>query len=223
MPISIRIWICHIHLFPVKQSLWGSKNHETPTELRKTYLPNYKELFHAISWAYSLSQCDARAYFVPKKFSVHIICFPWTVFQEHWVWKVWSESIVDYVALGSTFEGAISEMYKGTRAEESPIPRPTRILPATMALMSEAVAERRDPAKVGRAAKIRAFLRPRESANPLPDKLPTVAPAKQLETTYNRFSSNTKSEKRILKRICKLWCCPQIIGKCDRTQSNLTL
>ena len=75
-------------------------------------------------------------------------------------------------------------MYKGTRAEESPIPTPTKTLPATMALMLEAVADSKDPARVGKAARMSAFLRPRESASPLPERLPTVAPAKQLDTTY---------------------------------------
>ena len=75
-------------------------------------------------------------------------------------------------------------MYKGTSAEDKPIPTPTATLPATIAHRLPAVAERRQPMIIGTAAKTSAFLRPKESARPLPVRLPTAAPARQLETTY---------------------------------------
>lgn len=84
-----------------------------------------------------------------------------------------------------TFDGEISDMYRGTRAEDSPMPTPTAILPNTIPHNPEAVPERRQPASIGTAAAIRAFLRPNESASPLPVRLPIAAPAKQLDTTYH--------------------------------------
>lgn len=83
----------------------------------------------------------------------------------------------------STLGGEISEMYKGTRAEDNPMPAPTATLPATMPHKLLAVAESKQPMKMGAAAKMRAFRRPKESARPLPVRLPTAAPARQLDTT----------------------------------------
>jgi hypothetical protein len=84
---------------------------------------------------------------------------------------------------GLTFEGEISEMYKGTRADESPMPTPTKTRPATIAANPVAVAESSAPTNMGTAEAMSAFLRPSESARPLPVRLPTAAPARQAETT----------------------------------------
>ena len=74
-------------------------------------------------------------------------------------------------------------MYKGTKADDSPMPAPTATLPATIPHSPFAVAERRQPMKIGAAAQMSAFRRPSESARPLPVRLPTAAPSRQLDTT----------------------------------------
>jgi len=89
--------------------------------------------------------------------------------------------------------GAISEMYRGTSAEERPMPRPASSLPARMVVREVAQAHKREPARVGMTSRRRAFLRPKESARPLPAKLPMAAPARRLLTTApSRAASDAK-------------------------------
>ena len=62
-----------------------------------------------------------------------------------------------------------------------PMPETTR--PATMEVRLLAVAASRAPASRGMAVSSSVALRPRESARPLPPRLPTAAPASRLLTT----------------------------------------
>lgn len=65
------------------------------------------------------------------------------------------------------------------------MPTPTAMRPATMPVRLEAVAESSAPMIMGTADRMRDMRRPRESASPLPVRLPAAAPARQLDTTWN--------------------------------------
>ena len=67
----------------------------------------------------------------------------------------------DHAIFGLTFVGDTSEMYKGTSAEDKPMPRPTKRRPATIMVRLLAVAESRLPMSIGRLANSSAFFRPR--------------------------------------------------------------
>ena len=84
-----------------------------------------------------------------------------------------------------------SEIYRGTRAELSPMATPARKRPATIMLRLLAVADSSGPTSMGSAHSMKEARRPRASAKPPPVRLPRAAPARVLLTTCRAGHNRT--------------------------------
>ena len=80
-------------------------------------------------------------------------------------------------------EGLASEMYRGTRAEARPMPKPVMARPASMMVRLPARADSRGPRNRGMESSRKALRRPRLSARLCAVRLPTAAPASTVLTT----------------------------------------
>src|SRR5580700_7302683 len=91
-----------------------------------------------------------------------------------------------------------SDMYTGTVPEESPIPKPTTILPKIRMPGDEAAAQTNAPTAKIRAVAISKGRRPKRSAKRPPASAPTAAPANTPLTITSK--AKVESEKSFLKK-----------------------